>query len=265
MKNSMLSVVSVLVIVTLVTVTASPALAASWHTVQTGESLWSIAQVYGTTTGHIEQANGLTRASTIYAGQRLLVTRPGEAVHWVHHGDSFHSIAMVYGTTVEYLIDMNGRTNTNLAPGERVVVPVADGPMSSFAAAARTSANSTRSVGLTAYELDLLARAAAAEARGEPYTGQVAVASVILNRVASASFPDSVYGVVHERHQFESVMNGSINMPAGQTQRQAALDAVNGWDPSYGSVYFWNPAKANNSFLWSRPLTVRIGNHQFAR
>lgn len=115
-------------------------------------------------------------------------------------------------------------------------------------------------------ELDLLARLVAAEAEGEPYAGQVAVAAVILNRVDSPQFPNSISGVAYQPLAFESVMNGLIwrRQPSAEAYN-AARDALNGWDPTYGSLFFWNPSKAVSPWIWTRTIIVRIGNHVFGR
>ncbi len=114
--------------------------------------------------------------------------------------------------------------------------------------------------------LTLLARLIAAEAEGEPYTGQVAVGAVVMNRVNHPDFPKSVPGVIFEPHAFESVSNGLIwqRSPSPSAWR-AAQDALNGWDPTYGAVFFWNPAKPVSAWIWSRPIVVQIGSHVFAR
>ena len=114
-------------------------------------------------------------------------------------------------------------------------------------------------------DLNLLARLVYAEARGEPYTGQVAVASVVLNRVKSSSFPNSVAGVIYQSGAFSVVNDGQINLTPNQTARKAAQDAINGWDPSYGAIYYFNPNTATSKWIWSRPLTVVIGNHRFCK
>lgn len=112
---------------------------------------------------------------------------------------------------------------------------------------------------------DLLARVIAAEARGEPYEGQVAVAAVILNRINDSRFPNTLAGVVYQTHAFESVSIGAIYRPAPEASRRAARDALNGWDPSGGAVFFWNPNKPVTPWIWSRPIIKTIGNHVFAR
>lgn len=113
-------------------------------------------------------------------------------------------------------------------------------------------------------DLNLLAKCVYAEARGEPYTGQVAVAAVILNRVKSASFPNTISGVIYQPYAFTAVSDGQINLTPNSTAYKAAQDALNGWDPTYGCLYYYNPATATSSWIWSRKTVVTIGKHVFA-
>jgi N-acetylmuramoyl-L-alanine amidase len=112
--------------------------------------------------------------------------------------------------------------------------------------------------------VELLARLIHAEARGEPYEGQVAVGAVLLNRVENPSFPNSLSGVIYQPLAFESVSNGQFNLPATSDNYRAARSALNGWDPTYGAVFFWNPSKPVSSWIWSRQIVRSIGNHVFA-
>lgn len=113
-------------------------------------------------------------------------------------------------------------------------------------------------------DLNLLAKCIYAEARGESYTGQVAVGAVILNRVKSAKFPNSIAGVIYQPWAFTCVNDGQINLSPNQTAIKAAQDALNGWDPTYGALYYFNPATATSSWIWSRRQTIQIGKHIFA-
>lgn len=113
--------------------------------------------------------------------------------------------------------------------------------------------------------LNLLSRLVYGEARGEPYSGQVAVAAVVLNRVSHSSFPNTVAGVIYQKGAFDVVSDGQINMSPDATAKKAAQDALNGWDPSYGAIYYFNPNTATSSWIWSRPVTVVIGNHRFCK
>ncbi len=115
--------------------------------------------------------------------------------------------------------------------------------------------------------LQLIARAVNGEARGEPYEGQVAVAAVILNRVRHPSFPNTVAGVIYQPGAFTAVSDGQINVPIDpkSTVYKACTDAMNGWDPSGGAIYYFNPKTATNKWIWSRPAIKTIGNHRFAK
>jgi len=118
---------------------------------------------------------------------------------------------------------------------------------------------------LSSSDAYLLAKCVYAEARGEPYTGQVAVAAVVLNRVRSSKFPNSVSGVIYQPYAFTCVADGQINLSPNQSAINAARDAMNGWDPTYGCLYYYNPAKTSNKWIWSRPVMLTIGQHRFCK
>lgn len=111
----------------------------------------------------------------------------------------------------------------------------------------------------------LLAQCIYSESRGEPYKGQVAVGAVVLNRVKSSSFPNSVSGVIFQRGAFSAVDDGQINLTPNDSALKAAKDAMNGWDPTGGCLYYYNPAKTTNRWIRSRPVVLRIGNHVFCK
>lgn len=114
-------------------------------------------------------------------------------------------------------------------------------------------------------DVQLIARAINGEARGEPYEGQVAVGAVILNRVKSFKFPNTIAGVIYEPGAFTAVADGQINVAIseGSTVVKAARDAMNGWDPTGGAIYYFNPSTATNKWIWSRPHIKTIGKHRF--
>ncbi len=112
-------------------------------------------------------------------------------------------------------------------------------------------------------DVQLLAKVISAEARGESYEGQVAVGAVVLNRVAHPSFPDSISGVVYQSGAFSCVYDSNWNEPVAESAKRAAIDAINGWDPSGGAIFYFNPDKTNDSFMHSRPVITIIGNHRF--
>lgn len=109
----------------------------------------------------------------------------------------------------------------------------------------------------------LLARIISAEARGEPYTGQVAVGAVILNRIKHPSFPDTLSGVIYQGGAFTAIVDGQFNEPIADSAYNAARDALNGWDPTGGAIYYYNPAKTSNAFMHARPIIITIGSHRF--
>ena len=116
-------------------------------------------------------------------------------------------------------------------------------------------------------DIQLMARAINGEARGEPYEGQVAVGAVILNRVKSSQFPNSISGVIYQAGAFTAVSDGQINSPISEnsTVYKAARDAINGWDPTGGCIYYFNPDTATSSWIWSRPIVKKIGKHNFCK
>jgi len=125
-------------------------------------------------------------------------------------------------------------------------------------AASSSSASSYQS------DVELLARLIHGEARGEPYVGMVAVGAVVLNRVKSSSFPNTIAGVIYQSGAFDAVKDGQINLTPNEQSRRAARDALNGWDPTGGCLYYYNPSTATSSWIWSRQVRLTIGDHSFA-
>ena len=164
----------------------------------------------------------------------------------------------IYGTqtvdAVKYFQRKNGLTVDGIA-----------GPATLKAMGIMTSSTSSSSSSSYNSNLNLLARVIYGESRGEPYTGQVAVGAVVMNRVRSSSFPNTISGVVYQSGAFDAVRDGQINLTPDSTARKAAQDALNGWDPSYGAIYYFNPSTATNKWIWSRPMTVTIGKHRFCK
>ena len=126
------------------------------------------------------------------------------------------------------------------------------------------SGSSSSGSNYTSSDLYLLAKCIYAEARGESYTGQVAVGAVILNRVRSSKFPNSISGVIYQTGAFTAVTDGQINLSPDKTAMNAAQDAINGWDPTYGCLYYYNPAVATSSWIFGRKTVTTIGKHVFA-
>ena len=168
------------------------------------------------------------------------------------------SVDGIYGSqtleAVKYFQRKNGLTADGIA-----------GPATLKAMGITSSSNSSTSTTANSSNVNLLARLVHGEARGEPYTGQVAVAAVVLNRVKSSNFPNTISGVIYQSGAFTAVSDGQINLTPNITSTKAAQDALNGWDPSYGAIYYFNPSTATNKWIWSRPVTVTIGKHRFCK
>ena len=139
------------------------------------------------------------------------------------------------------------------------------GMTDAYNALVSTDSSSVSGVGgFTGADVYLLAKTIYAEGRGEPYTGQVAIGAVILNRVRNASFPNTVSGVVYQKHAFTAVSDGQINLTPNETAMRAARDAINGWDPTGGALYYYNPAVATSAWIFDRQTITVIGKHVFA-
>ena len=135
---------------------------------------------------------------------------------------------------------------------------------STAAALGVTLTGSVSAAGYNESETYLLGRLVHGEARGEPYVGKVAVAAVVLNRVKSPSFPNTISGVIYQSGAFDAVADGQINLTPDEDSLRAARDALNGWDPTGGCLYYSNPATATNGWIWSRTVQLSIGKHNFA-
>lgn len=239
----------------LVLMSAGFANAATSYTVQNGDSLFFIAQKYGVTVNALKAANGIS-GDQIYQGQHLTI--PGStgngARYTVVSGDTLFLISQRFGVSSDTIRRANNIWKDVVYPGQVLYIP-----------GARTAVAMTASNGLSRSDTNLLARVVYAEARGEVYQGQVAVAAVILNRLKNPNFPKSIPGIIYEPWAFTSVDDGQINLTPDAAAYKAVQDALNGWDPTYGAVYYWNPATATSQWVWSRPITTRIGNHVFAK
>ena len=159
-------------------------------------------------------------------------------------------------TAVKYFQRKNGLTADGIV-GKKTLSAL--GMSSSSSSSSSSSTN-----GYSNSDVYLLAKLIHAEARGESYTGQVAVGAVVLNRVRSSSFPNTISAVIYQPYAFTCVNDGQINYAPNSTAYSAAKDAMNGWDPSYGCLYYYNPKTATSSWIFSRPTVVTIGRHVFA-
>ena len=128
----------------------------------------------------------------------------------------------------------------------------------------QSGSSSSATNGFSSSDVYLLAKTIYAEGRGEPYIGQVAIGAVVLNRVRSAQFPNTISGVVYQKHAFTAVTDGQINLTPNETAMKAARDAINGWDPSGGAIYYYNPAVATSAWIFDRQTVTVIGKHVFA-
>ena len=167
------------------------------------------------------------------------------------------SIDGIYGAqtqnAVKYFQQKNGLTADGIA-----------GPKT-LSAMGINSNNTSNSSSNNNSNVNLLARLIYGESRGEVYSGQVAVGSVVMNRVKDSKFPNTISGVIYQSGAFTAVSDGQINLSPDSTAKKAAQDAINGWDPSYGAIYYFNPNTATNKWIWSRPVTVTIGKHRFCK
>ena len=168
------------------------------------------------------------------------------------------SIDGVYGSGTEAAVKKFQRANGLKADGIA-------GKATLNAMGINSSSSSSGTGGSSSNELALLSRVVYSEARGEPYVGQVAVAAIVLNRVSHSSFPNSVAGVVYQSGAFDAVSDGQINLTPDATARKAAQDAINGWDPTNGCIYYFNPSTATSKWIWSRPQVLTIGKHIFCK
>lgn len=234
--------------------------AAATHVVSPGESLYLIGLRYGVSSNKIVNDNGL-KNNIIYPGQKLYIDVQGKR-YTVVPGDSLFTIARKFGLTSWDLMKANGLSNTLIRPGQKLAIP-----NKKITRSQPGAIQSSRGWAISRSDFDLLARIITAEADSESYATKVAVGAVVLNRVDSNLFPDSIPGVVYQvdngRYQFEPVLNGWINRPASESARKAAMDALNGWDPTNGALYFfesWVP----NKFLQSKPVSTVMDSFTFA-
>src|SRR5690606_22395981 len=234
--------------------------AADWtYTVQRGDTLHTISQRFGVSLGSLRQRNGLWTDS-LRVGQRIVIptgTAAATTSGWtytVKRGDTLFTISQRVGVPVDTLRSVNGLASNTLRIGQRLTIPTGG-------TTAATPAGGGSRAGVDTY---MLARLIHAEAEAEPYIGKVAVGAVVLNRIESPLFPNTLAGVLYQPHAFETVTNGRIYTTPSNEAVRAARDAVNGWDPSGGALYFFNPGKIVSSWVWTRTIVNRIGKHVFA-
>ena len=249
------------------------------HVVRRGETLWQLSQRYRITLASLAQANQISNKSRILVGQHLVI--PGQTasqsvapvviqpvaqqtVHTVRAGETLWRIALRYNITVGAVAAANSIANLNIInAGQRLIIP--SSTATPTAAVVPIASRAGRN--FSAAELDLFARLVYAEAAGESFEGQVAVAASVLNRVDSPLFPNTltavIFQVVSGFYQYSPVLDGRINLPANDSARRAVQEAINGRDPSLGATGFFNPAKTSNQWVRRQPVSVVIGNHVF--
>jgi spore germination cell wall hydrolase CwlJ-like protein len=231
---------------------------AATYTVQSGDSLYKISKLFDTSTTNLLNDNNLNN-NTIYSGQTLYVS---SKTHTVENGESLYLISKKYGITIDNLRKANNLWTDNIYPGQVLNIPGATSTTSSS-----NTTTSSNSISYTESDVDLLARLITAEAEGEPYNGKLAVGAVVLNRVESDLFPNSISSVIYQTvdgyYQFTPVLNGYINKTATADSVKAAYEVLNGTDPTNGALFFYDYT-VTNQWLLSKQVATTIANLTFA-
>ena len=204
---------------------------------------------------------GVANAAVVKVGSRGTVVKniQTKLKRWGYYTGSVDGI---YGAKTKSAVQYFQRQNGLKADG---IVGNATAKAMGITLSGGTTSGSTttKPSNISNSDLYLLSCCIYGEARGESYTGKVAVAAVILHRVASSKFPNSISGVIYQAGAFTCVSDGQINLGTNDECTRAAQDAMNGWDPSGGALYYFNPATATSKWIWSRPQIVTIGKHIF--
>ncbi len=234
----------------------------SWvYTVKSGDTLYLLAKKCGISVDSIKRANNLS-SNYLSVGQRLNIpsgstAKTSSSSYRVQSGDTLYIIAKKYGISVSALKQANGISGSYLWVGQTLKIPTTSGG----------SVTASSSFNLSQSDIDLLARLVRAESEGEPYTGQVAVAATILNRLQDPRYPKTIPGIVYQvdqgRYQYSPVLDGRINLPPSSSAYKAVQAALTGWDPSNGANGFYNPSRTSSQWVRSHPVTARIGDHVF--
>jgi len=239
---------------------------AAIHTVNQGETLFSISQQYGSSIENIMSANN-SSTDLIYPGERLYIPDQnqwgtGATTYYVLPGDTLYGIGLKFGVSYSQIMSYNGLSSDYIYVGQTLYIPSPQrSPQVSRSGFYEGKVPYTRS------DFDLLARLITAEADSESYLTKVAVGAVVLNRILSGYFPATIPDVIYHvdaggAYQFEPVLNGWINVNPSSDSMLAAREALNGYDPTQGALYFfesWVP----NSFLRSRPVSIELDSFTF--
>lgn len=238
---------------------STTALAANYTVVQ-NDSLYKIGVLFNTTSNTIKTNNSLS-SDIIHPGQVLNV--PAE-IHTVKSGDTLFLISKQYGIALFDLRKANNKWDDLVIPGQKLIIPSGK----SINNTTSTVSTPKTVIPYTQAEVDLLSRLITAEAVGEPYEAQVAVGAVVVNRVKSTVWPNTITDVIYHvsggYQQFTPVKNGFINKPAADNSIKAAWAALYGSDPSKGAMFYFDDS-STNQWLWSKPVTARIGRMVFVK
>jgi N-acetylmuramoyl-L-alanine amidase len=230
---------------------------AASYKVASGDSLYTIGKVFNTSSSSLMQSNSLNSAM-IYPGQVLNVPATQYAVK---SGDTLYLIAKKFGITLNTLRTANNYWVDYIYPSQILLIP---GTSSSVTSDIQPSSSV---IPYSESDLDLLARLINAEAQGEPYKAKVAVGAVVVNRVKSSSWPNTIKDVIYQRingyYQFSPVLNGWINNAGTAESRQAALDALKGVDPTNGAQFYFDDS-TTNTWLWSKTVALRVDKMVFS-
>ncbi|MFP4661768.1 MAG: LysM peptidoglycan-binding domain-containing protein [Halanaerobiales bacterium] len=223
--------------------------------VKSGDSLYKLAREYNTTVSFIRERNNLSR-DYLYVGQELILPVENIDSHYTYSvkpGDSLYEIASKYGTSIQEIRRINNLYSNYLYVGQELRIPVDV-----------IKEGIGQRVNINDQEMDLMARAVYSEARGEPYEGQVAIAAVVINRILHPLFPNTVSGVIFQPWQFTAVHDGQFWLEPNKLAYQASRAALDGWDPTGGAIYYYNPVTATSRWVFYRQVIIKIGQHYFA-
>lgn len=223
--------------------------------VKPGDSLYRLASKYNITVNHIKEFNNL-RYDYLYVGQKLIIplqkTETGYT-YYVKPGDSLYKIAAQFNSTIQDIKNLNNLYSNYLYVGQKLRITMGV-----------VKEGYGKRISINDQEMDLMARAVYSEARGEPHNGQVAIAAVIINRILHPLFPNTIRGVIFQPWQFTAVHDGQFWLEPNQASYNAAKAALDGWDPSGGAIYYYNPITATSRWVFYRQVILKIGQHYFA-